>query len=599
MHRPHLLAALLLALATGTAGAAVPAASTPLPPSLEAPALVPPLADLLPKAQQPAQRMANVLRRYQADRESLDHFYTVPYGRAREAALSGFLSTWRARLDAIDFASLGLEDRLDWVLLERELAEQQRQLGFERERFDAAASLLPEVDALVQLAEDRRLMQPQAGADAAAVLDRARRALAERNTAIARDGKAAAGDATPIVAYRAARILDQVREAVKDWHGFYAGYDPTLEWWVRQPYAELDKTLDTYATTLREQLAGASDPETIVGDPIGEAALRDALRHASIPYSPAELVTLARKELAWCHAELTKAARELGYKDWRAALEHVKTLHPAPGEQPALVTELAWEAIRYLEANDLVTVPELARRDWRMNMLSAERQLQAPFFLGGEDVWVAFPTAEMPHDKKMMSLRGNNRHFSRAVVHHELIPGHHLQHFMLDRYQTQRRLFWTPFWGEGWALYWEFRLYDLGFASSPEDRIGMLFWRAHRAARILFSFGFHLGTMTPAEAIDLLVEQVGHERENAAAEVRRSFTGDYSPIYQAAYMLGGLQFRALHEEVVGSGRMTERAFHDAILQGGPMPIEFVRMRLLETPPSKQHRPTWKFYDFKD
>lgn len=45
--------------------------------------------------------------------------------------------------------------------------------------------------------------------------------------------------------------------------------------------------------------------------------------------------------------------------------------------------------------------------------------------------------------------------------------------------------------------------------------------------------------------------------------------GSYPPLHQAAYMLGALQFRALHQELVGSGRMTDREFHDAILRGGP------------------------------
>src|SRR5688572_20559069 len=122
---------------------------------------------------------------------------------------------------------------------------------------------------------------------------------------------------------------------------------------------------------------------------------------------------------------MAKAAKELGYDDWKQALEHVKSRHVAPGQQPKLVVELADEAIDYVTRNDLVTVPDLARRDWRMTMLDPKAQLQAPFFLGGEDVWIAFPTADMPYDKKLDSLRGNNRHFSRAVVHHELIPGHH------------------------------------------------------------------------------------------------------------------------------------------------------------------------------
>src|SRR5690606_17448074 len=137
-------------------------------------------------------------------------------------------------------------------------------------------------------------------------------------------------------------------------------------------------------------------------------------------------------------------------------------------------------------------------------------------------------------------------------------------------------------------------LWDEGFATTPEDRMGMLFWRSHRLARIIFSLKFHLGDMTPDEAIDLLVNRVGHERANAEAEVRRSFNGSYPPLYQAAYMLGGLQFRALHEELVGGGKMTNRDFHDAILQSGRMPIEMIRARLAGTPLTADYRAQWKF-----
>ena len=160
-------------------------------------------------------------------------------------------------------------------------------------------------------------------------------------------------------------------------------------------------------------------------------------------------------------------------------------------------------------------------------------------------------------------------------------------------------MFQTPFWTEGWALYWEMQLYDRGFARTPEEKIGMLFWRSHRAARILFSLSFHLGKMTPEQAIDLLVERVGHERENAAAEVRRSFAGDYGPLYQTAYMLGGLQFRALHKEIVDNGKMSEREFHDSILKGGAMPVSVVRSRLLKISPEVDLPASWKFYQFEE
>ena len=555
------------------------------------PSLAPPLAQMPVQTQV----MAPVVARFRADLASLERVHDTTAGTRREAALRRLYTDWQQRLAQIDPAGLSSEDRLDHALFRRDLAYRLEQLDFRRGRVTDAAPLLPGVPALVDLAEGRRALQYPDGRTSAATLDKTRQQLADLQARLEKDPKALG--TSPILAYRAAGLLDGVREDLKEWHGFHAGYDPEFTWWTRQPYEALDKQLEAHAKLLRDKLAGASDPETIIGDPIGRDALLAALQHELIPYTPEQLMDLAERELAWCEAELAKAAAEMGAKDWKAALEQVKALHPAPGDQPRLVVELADEAIDYLVANDLVTVPELAKRDWRMTMLSPEYQLTAPFFLGGQDVWVAYPTDTMPHEKKLMALRGNNRHFSRAVVHHELIPGHHLQYFYNTRYQTHRELFDTPFWTEGWALYWEFRLWDRGFAKTPEDKIGMLFWRSHRAARILFSLGFHLGKMTPDQSVDLLVERVGHERENARAEVRRSFAGDYGPLYQIAYMIGGLQFRALHEEFVVSGKMTERKFHDSILMGGPMPVAAVRARLSGDVPAQDLRADWRFYDF--
>src|SRR5262249_16683931 len=114
-------------------------------------------------------------------------------------------------------------------------------------------------------------------------------------------------------------------------------------------------------------------------------------------------------------------------------------------------------------------------------------------------------------------------------------------------------------------------------------------------ARIIFSLGFHLEKMSPQECIDLLVDRVGHERDSATAEVRRSFTTSYGPLYQAAYLLGGLQLRALHRELLESGKLTDRASHDAILKENAIPIEMVRAHLTNQALTPDHSPSWKFY----
>jgi uncharacterized protein (DUF885 family) len=575
-HRPALLSATIAALlATTSLDAASPMGPVNIPQRSE-----------IPTSQH---ALAFFIQRFQNDLESTEHTYDITAGVARENALRNLYLGWQARLGEFDTASLGPEDRIDAALLRRELNYRLKQLDFERARNAQALALLPEVEPLIAMAEQRRALKPIDAEKSKRLIERAAGAL-QANEARLRNNPA-----SPVIALRASKLLSAFREDLKQWHTFYNGYNPAYSKQVAKPYEILDKQFEATAKFLRNDIAKASDPETIIGDPIGRDAVEAALRYEMIPYTPEQIVQLAERELSWCQEEMRKAAAEMGYADWHDALEHIKKDGPAVGEQPQYVLKLADEAIDFIESRQLVTIPGLAKRDWRMTMLTPEYQLQAPFFLGGEDVWVAYPHDSMPADKQAMALRGNNRYFSRAVVHHELIPGHHLQHFYNSRYNSHRELFGTPFWSEGWALYWEFLLYQKGFAKTPEQKLGMLFWRSHRAARILFSLSFHMGTMTPQQSIDMLVERVGHERANAAAEVRRSFAGDYGPIYQAAYMLGGLQFWELRRELVESGKMTDREFHDAILKGGPMPVSVVRSRLMKVDPDPDSKPVWRFY----
>ncbi len=562
----------------------------------EAAPLTPPMAQFT-IAQQ---AMPALIQRFQLDLASLDHKYTVVGGSARAAQMREFYQQWRAALDALPFDSYGVDDRIDFVMLHNQIGFELRELDAQDKRFAEAEPLVPFVRPLINLAEARRMMQAQDGAACAALLQTSLGAVRRAQEALLAgpDINARKPMASRSVANRAVQILAATAKDLKEWNAYYDGYDPQLSWWVKRPYAELDKALADYAASLNERLVGKASATrlNVTGDPIGRDGLVSALQREMIPYTPEELMALAEKELAWGEAELRKASREMGFgDDWHAAMEKVKTMYVAPGEQPAMVRRLAAEAIAYVDDNHLVTLPEVARRSWRMDMLSPERQLASPFFLGGDTILVAYPTDAMTHEQKLMTMRGNNPHFARAVVHHELIPGHHLQLFMAERYQPQRRLFYSPFFVEGWAVYWEMLLYERQFAVKPEDRIGMMFWRNHRAARILFSLGFHLGKITPDQAVEMLVARVGHEPDNARAEVRRSFNGEYPPLYQAGYMIGALQLRALKRELVDAGKMSLLDYHDAILQGGMLPAELVRARLKGEKIARDFKPGWRFY----
>jgi len=540
--------------------------------------------------------MVPVVHRFAEDQAALRRRYDAVHAPERRNRLRTFYDRWQDQLTSINFEQLGVEGRIDYLLLQNEIRSERHRLDRQERRHAEMQSYLPFASTITDLFYDWRedpSIDPRAAADSLAAIQNM---IEQARTALS--GNEVESAAERVVAYRAASAIEDLQSNLEEWYQFYDGYHPEFTWWAEQPYNNASEELEAYRTFLRRELVGVEEGEEapLIGDPIGGEALRQELQYEMIPYTPEELIAIAEKELAWGKQELKAAAREMGHgDDWRAALEEVKTRHVEPGEQPQLASTLADEAVSFLRERDLVTIPSKAEEIWRMEMLSPEWQRIAPYFLGGEVVRVAYPAQEMSHENKLMSIRGNNRHFSRAVVHHELIPGHHLQGFMTDRYNSHRSAFSTPFWGEGWALYWEMLLWNLDFPRSAEDRVGMLFWRNHRAARIIFSLRYHLGDMSAQEAVDFLVEEVGHERANAEAEVRRSIIGTYPPLYQAAYMLGGLQFRALHNELVENGDLSNRTFHDRILRGGRMPVELVRARLRGTLLPKDHTPNWRFY----
>jgi uncharacterized protein (DUF885 family) len=598
--------------------------------------------------------LAPLIELYQTDRGYVGRFYGVPTAEARFERLDDLEADWAAQLGTVALPGLTPAARIDYVLLRDHLGHEQAERALNRRRVGEMDPLLPFRGTIVDLELARRRMQTiDAQAAAARVaampeqikqlrarIDKGRKAGGKAGAAAtqpaaataptdpastqpatapspaAAPAAAPAADApqtgpvpaaqpaddalavSPVLALRTASAVGELRRALGDWSHYYEGYQPDFSWWLKAPREAAEKALDEYAKFLREEIAGVKGEPTdpLVGDPVGEEALLADLRGEFIAYTPQELISIGERELAWCEDQMRKAAAEMGFgDDWKAALARVKEAHVPPGAQSEYVRDVGREAIDFLKQHDLISIPPLCEELWRTEMLSPDAQKTLPFAVyGGGYMGVAYASQSMPHEDKLMSMRGNNRHFTRIVTPHELIPGHHLQGFYAARVRPYRRLFSTPFFVEGWALYWEMRLWELGWGRCPEDRVGMLFWRMHRAARIIVSLKFHLGQMTPQEMVDFLVDRVGHERLGATGEVRRFIGGDYSPLYQCGYMIGGLQIRALHRELVESGKMTERQFHDALLTYGPIPIELIRAGLTGAELTREAKPSWRF-----
>jgi len=294
--------------------------------------------------------MEPAIQRFESDLRSVERTNPTGIAPSRRARLKQFYLEWLEWVEKREFSGMGLEGKTDFVLFRNHLQYELRHLDVEEKQYAEMEPLIPFAKIVLGLDEARRRMEPVDSRHAAELVAQVKKQVEETRKAVAlglkpegepgkaREEKGPAKPAEPAakvepiraqkyVANRAANALTALRKTFKDWFAFYNGYDPVFTWWMAEPYKQADKALEDYRVFLREQVLGikSDDKETIVGDPIGRDALLLELSHEMIPYTPEELIALARKELAWCDAEMIKASRELGYgDDWHGALEHVK-----------------------------------------------------------------------------------------------------------------------------------------------------------------------------------------------------------------------------------------------------------------------------------
>lgn len=537
--------------------------------------------------------MPALIDNYYNDIEALNKVYIFKDSPEYYKRFSKFYDDALQQIKSISFNKLTKGEQADYLLLKRNILKAKHDLNEAILLYQQINYTVPFAEKIVTLQANRRRGGKVNPVEVAAVIN----SIAKEVQAL----RLAPGKTPPLnakQANKAGEVVDELRKGLQNTFSFYNAYDPMFTWWVKKPFDDADTVLAQYATFIKKSVKEVpADSTGITGTPIGAAALKELLEFEMIPYSAEELVKIANREFAWCDAEMIKVSQQMGFgNNWKKALEKVKENYVEPGNQPQLVNTLAEEAIAFIEKNNMVTVPPLAKEVWRMSMLSEAQQRLAPFFLGGESILIGYPTDKMDQETKMMSMRSNNYGFSHATVFHELIPGHNLQYFMWNRYKPYRAAFRTPFSVEGWPLYWEMLLWDKNFNDTPEKKVGALFWRMHRCARIIFSLNYQLGKWSPKECIDFLVDRVGHERFSAEGEVRRSVMGNYGPLYQIAYMMGGLQLRALYKEMVSSGKMTEKEFHDRYLHEHAIPIEMFRAIITSQNLTEDFKTQWRFAD---
>jgi uncharacterized protein (DUF885 family) len=166
------------------------------------------------------------------------------------------------------------------------------------------------------------------------------------------------------------------------------------------------------------------------------------------------------------------------------------------------------------------------------------------------------------------------RHTAEPIAFHEAVPGHHFQLALaqeLTELPLLRRLATTNAYVEGWALYAERLADEMGLYSSDLARLGMIAEDSCRAGRLVVDTGLHAHGWTRQRAVDYLRDNTAMVDIEIEHEVDRYIA---EPAQALSYMTGRLEIQRLRrqaEHALGD-RFDVRAFHDAVLGGGALPL---------------------------
>jgi uncharacterized protein (DUF885 family) len=316
-----------------------------------------------------------------------------------------------------------------------------------------------------------------------------------------------------------------------------------------------------------------------------------------------QLRDMGQAEYDRLDTEMRELAREIrGTDDWRRVLEEANEDHPASEEEMRVAYE-DWtaRARSFIAETGLATLPEGEKcvvepsPVFQRPIIGVASYVAPPMFsdrlLG--HFFVPFAPDGTSAEEVQKRLKANSHGGIPTTAVHEAYPGHHW-HLVTNKIHSPRlrRVFGTPYFSEGWALYAERVMRERGFFTDPLHELYHLEATIFRAARIVVDTSLHLGEMSYEEAVTFMTTKVPLPEPTARAEVGRYC---WWPTQASAYLTGCLEILRIRDRFFEAHGQADRPpaevevsvlrdFHDRLAASGRLPLGLAERAVLSTGP---------------
>jgi len=349
-------------------------------------------------------------------------------------------------------------------------------------------------------------------------------------------------------------LLAEARAGVMD--GAVAGYRAFLDFMVNE-----------YIPKTRTTIAAADLPR-------GREYYAHRVRHfTTLDITPEKVHEIGLAEVARIRAEMQEVMRQAGFTgDFPAFLQLLRTDPRFYAKTPEELLKQASYIAKRMDAKLPSLFGRLPRLPYGVEPVPAHL---APKYTGGR--YVPAPvggTRAGTYWVNTYALESRPLYVLEALTLHEAVPGHHLQIALqqeMEGVPPFRRVAGVGAFVEGWGLYSEHLGIEAGFYQDPYSNFGRLTYEMWRACRLVVDTGMHALGWSREKALDFMAANTALSLHEVRTETDRYISW---PGQALAYKMGEIKIRELRgmaEKEMGP-RFDVRAFHDAVLANGPVPL---------------------------